>query len=563
MLPGCAGWEWTTPRRPIILGRVSLEMRPGRWAAPRPAVAPRNERGPAIATTFALGPKPVQADLRSFLPVLRPGPGPWRGLGRLAVLAPLALVTLGVGPAFQQRTSVHAAGPRADADWSSEQTGDARYTVRFTPATAWARDQALLRLPPEHDALAAVLGGRLPGPLTLHLHESSDELSSLQPAYVSVDGAIARIARPSRDLHVVVGRRADDPDLPIARFDAALRLELAELFVVRLAGGRLPAHLQSGITRYLALPPDVAGADSIARGVAHLREAHGRATVPGWEALAAPSATFEDPRLVHAAGVSIAHFLVERDGLGQLIRLIDTAAGGAGWRTALERTYGGSAASLEAAWRRSLGAYLDGAWRDHPLFSDPMGRAERLLRTGRADEALVTLGASLSFLDAADPAAASRARAAIDAAEKRLAAADSLSAAVRELDDGDYAGAAREARAVLEAVADPLDRDDATVAAALEVEDRAALGMSGEASLARAREAGWWRALAARREAVAAYGAFALLGNGLRAAEAASAVGAADRVARPIGWLLLAVGGMVLARAELRLRRLHSRESLD
>ncbi len=400
--------------------------------------------------------------------------------------------------------------------------------------------------------LVAVFGVELDPPVTVRLYPTLEDYLRANPLAIDVDGQIAHSARGRREIGIPLPRALERGDEGLGNY---IRHDLAHLFVNRLADGRMPPGFQEGAAQYMERPDE-----ERASGVARMREAWGRDALYTWSELAAPGAMYLDPPVSYPESLSVVHYLVHQHGFPSVVTFARAAANATGWRSALEAAYGQPPEQLEAAWRTWLPSYLDGGWRFHALYSRDLVPAEALLAQGDYEGAVAHLSSALSLLSHDDPALAEQARDLLDRAQSVLAARSELSEARGWLLAGDYQAALQSAEEARSVLADVGDGAGATTAS--EIGRRAALGLASRRDLERAASLPPWQVAQARVLADEATTGFAQLGNDLAAAQALDLREALDRRQAPAGWVLLILGGALLAWNLVRRTRDRMAESL-
>ncbi|MCB9176202.1 MAG: hypothetical protein H6648_03510 [Caldilineae bacterium] len=436
----------------------------------------------------------------------------------------------------------------AQADGWLEQDGQAIAIVYPAGAEPF-RDYFAERADAIYGQLSSAFADALELPVTLRLYRDDAAFLAANPLFVEVGGVLAQARRGRREVAISLPRAlgASDPPAPIPgqlepRLDNALRLELAYLFVAHASADRLPAGFQSGLAQYLLQP-----SEATASGVARLRDARDAAALHDWSALNAAGAEYLDPALAQPESLAIVHFLVERQGFARLLEFVRANASAAGWREALEDSYGMPPSQLAAEWEAWLPRYLDGGWRQHALYSADLGSAEDLMRRGDFAAAAMQLSSTVSLLESIDPVAAEAARERLSDAEAGLAARRRAGEAAAALQAGRYAEAAEDGEAALEGLTRLGDEPGSAYATALL--ERARMGVAAEADLDRARRLPAWRVAEARQAGHRAMQGFAKIGNTAAAGRARDRVVELDRRQAPLGWALTLVGLALIARS--------------
>ena len=463
-------------------------------------------------------------------------------LTALAALSPVALATIAL--------AISATTIEAQPAWRESTSPSERFVVLWSEE-APAASALVDGVDPIHDGLSALLGGRLPGPITVKIHPSREAFLAANPLVArsgDIDAGTRRARREIEIYHRAAGSGAAETAL-----ERDVRYEMAHLFIARQSGGRMSPGLQEGLARYLSDRPaaeDEPGR-GVVSGVARLREAWRRDALKSWDELSAPGAAYTDPEIAQPQSLSIIHFLVEVEGLGAVLELVSASAEAEGWRDALDRAFTRSPGEFEAAWRLWRPGYLDGGWRQHELYEDGVARAERLIREGRYEVARDRLRATLPLLERDDPGGAARARALLARSEQGVLDAADLAAAHSALTDGRYDVADRLASAVVERRSDG-QPDDRAGRTAQEIRDRARIGRQATSALQEAIAGSVWQSPLARRSAARAASGFSQLGDELRAEEARAVHSGRGSALGPIGLLLIAAGCAVLIRNGMR-----------
>jgi hypothetical protein len=267
---------------------------------------------------------------------------------------------------------------------------------------------------------------------------------------------------------------------------------------------------------------------------------------------------YGNPDIAYPQTLSVVAYLVERYSFAKMREFLTTSASSSGYRSALERTYGVSPASLEQEWRDWLPSYLDGGYRRNALTAYDLSHVEEMLRQGRYGDAKLELEAAIEWLRTTSQAdTLQQAEALLRHSEAGLQADTQAAEARAALDAADYERAlalASEAQALYANLNDT-DQEAALRAYA----ERAERGLLATDLLARAGVmAGEWRTYPqARAAADRAAAEFLALGDRVRAEEALSLRATLDQQQAIFGWVLLALGmgGVTLSvfrRATLR-----------
>lgn len=434
--------------------------------------------------------------------------------------------------------------PDAPGPWLADDALPLR--LLFRPPSSSAAEALKSRAPAALAALGAALGAELPTPFTLRLYATDDAFARDHPLGRLSNGYWAEEHRPRREAAVVVPRTPDGA-VDLSALDVAVRYALAHQLLAHASEGRLPGAFQEGIAR-LFLPPTAATQS----GVATLRAAGARGAIVPWSDLAGPGSSYLQPEITYPEGLSIAVQLVEARGFRCLADLAVASASDAPFRDAFARACGVSFETAEAEWRRWLPRYVDGGWRDHPLFRTDLAPARQLLAVGENDRVAALLRAVLAVTPpgaVADEARALLARAEGGADSNRL-----LATAAAALSAGDYGAAQAAAAAAKDRAADV--GADGIAGGATELGARAAAGQRAALDEARASRLPRWRVFEARRAAAAAAAAYARLGNDPAAARSRALLDGLDRRVVPIAWLCLLAGALVLGDAVRRRRRI-------
>ncbi|MEO8082723.1 MAG: hypothetical protein ABI780_02810 [Ardenticatenales bacterium] len=437
----------------------------------------------------------------------------------------------------------------SDAPWLSDDAPPLRILYRAPSASA--ASALTTRAPDAYARLSAALGVVLPTPFTLRLYESDDAYAKDHPLGRLVSGVWAEEHRPRREAAVVVPRTTDDA-VDMGALDIAVRYALGHQLLAHASNGRLPGAFQEGIAR-LFMPPTSA----TQAGVATLRAAHARGALVPWSDLSAPGSSYLKPDITYPESLSIAVYVVQTRGFECLAALPAASASDVPFREAFTLACGTSFDDAEAAWRLWLPSYVDGGWREHPLFSPDLGPARQLLAIGEDGRVAALLRAVVAVTPPG--AAADDARSLLARAEGGAASNRTLGTAVAALAGGDYARA-RTAAAEAKTRAAEVGADG-VVDNAAELDSRAAMGLRADADASRADRLPPWRVFEARRAAAAAATSYARLGNDVAAARARAVLERLDGRLAPIGWLCLFAGVALLAHAVRRRRRLSSATS--
>ena len=417
--------------------------------------------------------------------------------------------------------------------------------IAYRPETAAAYAALQPRLGTAYVALVDAFGASLPAPFTVRLYASDDAYGADHPLARKVGGNWVEEHRPRREASVVAPTTADG-SVDVNALEASVRYALAHQLLAHASNGRLPSGLQEGMAR-LMTPPS----GETQTGVAALRSAMDTGALIGWTALIGPGSAYIQPEVGGPESLSIAVFLVQDRGFGCIRDVAHAAAGDVPFRTVFRAACGVSFADAEAAWLAWLPRYVDGGWRDSPLFSPDLGPARQLLAEGE-EAVVVALLRAVVAANSGGPLALD-AQAMLARAEAGAAAQVALATAQAALAAGDYASARRSAAEAGDRAA-PVGASGALERAAA-LDARGAEGLAAARELDRATRLPPWQLFAARRAAHRAAILYARLGNDLAAQRAVAVRTTLDRRAAPFAWLAVLAGLGVLAHAGRRRMR--------
>ncbi|MCC7019453.1 MAG: hypothetical protein IT332_06850 [Ardenticatenales bacterium] len=419
-------------------------------------------------------------------------------------------------------------------------------SIAYRPETAAAAAALRPRLGAAVAALGDAFGASLPEPFTIRLYASDGAYGADHPLARKVGGSWVEEHRPRREASLVAPFTADG-SVDVNALEVSVRYALAHQLLAHASNGRLPSGLQEGMAR-LMTPPS----GETQTGVAALRSAMDTGTLIGWTALIGPGSAYVQPEVGVPESLSIAVFLVRDRGFDCIRDVAHASAGDVPFRTVFQAACGVSFAEAEAAWMAWLPRYVDGGWRDSPLFSPDLGPARQLLAEGE-EAAVVPLLRAVVAANSGGPLAVD-AGTMLARAEAGAAAQAALATAQAALAAGDYAAARRSAAEAGERAA-PVGASGALERAAA-LDARGAEGLAAARDLDRATRLPAWQWVAARRAAHRAAILYARLGNDLAAQRAVAVRTSLDRRAAPFAWLAVLAGVGILAHAGRRRLRL-------
>jgi hypothetical protein len=290
-----------------------------------------------------------------------------------------------------------------------------------------------------------------------------------------------------------------------------IRNVLARAFIHQAGGGHVPAGLTAGLARYLESP--VVATQARIGSLVQGQEQAG--TLPGWPDIAneGPGTLPAEERT--ANGYALVAFLADRYGMIGLRNLVAGFTPNPGLDANLTATFGQSTSGLTGAWESFLPRWFASGWRENAAAAFDTSRAEQLFDRGAYEAAAAEAERSQRlFTDLDDQEGLGRVEALLAQCAVGLQADGLMQQAEEALTAHDYSGAMTY---LLQAdgLYDVLPAEHRPESSIERYRTLATSGMAADARLAEALAAGddWFRAAAARGDAVAAGDAYAALGD--------------------------------------------------
>jgi hypothetical protein len=419
------------------------------------------------------------------------------------------------------------------AEWREQRTD--RFVILYVAGSEAEASEYAGFVDPIYDEVAAIFGHRPATPVTLRLYPTLERYYEANPLARGLSGIVAHADFRRNEVVVVLPQtRGQTPD----EVQNNIRHELTHIVAAELSSNRLNVGFHEGLAQYVEHP-----SGELETKIRLLQRASNEDLLFGWSDLDERERVYGSPDVAYPQTLSVVAFLVERHSFAKLREFLTVSARSSGYRSALERTYGISPATLEQEWREWLPSYLEGGYRFNALTAYDLTHIEALLQEGRYAEAQGELETAIEWL---------RTTAQIDTlqqAEQLLRRsevgqrADGLAQEARAaLEAADYERAAAlvsEARALYADLGDT--RQEAALAAYAE---RAERGRTAATMLAEAAAlAEEWRTFQqARATADRAAAEYLALGDRARAQEALALRSALDQRQTLLGGVLLAIG---------------------
>lgn len=436
------------------------------------------------------------------------------------------------------RPAPHAAPAQQTTPWREQRTK--YFAILYAPTDEATAAQYAGFADGIYDELATLFSYQPEAPITLRLFPTVESYLDVNPQARNTPGIVAHADFRKREVVVVLPQTASQSAIEV---ENNIRHELTHLIAADLSDNRLNTGFQEAVAQYVEHP-----AGELETRVALLQRAVDAGALLKWSDTDSREAIYSSPEVGYPQMLSIAAFLVQRNGFATLRDFLAVSARSSGYRSALERAYGVGADTLEQEWVQWLPSYLAGGYRQSAVSSYDLAHAAQLLAQGRYAEAQAELERALDWLsknaqapglDAA--AVEGEARGLLDQSQRGQAAEQAAADARAALEQGAYERAEQlvnEARAAYDALGDVRQRE---VLAAFA--ERARRGVAANALLAQAYgEAQRLQYTQARASAERAAAELDALGDSGRATEARALQRALDSRQTLLGFTLLAIG---------------------
>lgn len=418
-------------------------------------------------------------------------------------------------------------------EWREQRT--ARFAILYTDGSQPVAEHYASFVDGIYDEVAAIFGHRVPTPVTLRLYPTLDRYYEANPLARGMAGIVAHADFRRNEVVVILPQTREQTADEV---ENNVRHELAHIVASDLSGNRLSVGFQEGVAQYVER-----AAPELETKVRLLRRAAEQGELFSWSELDDRDRVYGAPDVAYPQALSVVSFLVERSSFAKLREFIEVSGHSSGYRSALERTFGASPASLEQEWRDWLPSYLEGGYRRNALSAYDLSYIEALLAEGEYTEAQQGLEAAIEWLQTTSQLDTLQQAKSLLRASEAGVRADTLAADARAaLEAADYerAGAlASEAQSVYAELGDA--RQEAALRA---YGARAARGTGAAQALARARvlAADWRTYPQARATADFAAAEYVALGDRARAEEALTLRATLDQRQTLFGGVLLALG---------------------
>lgn len=432
-------------------------------------------------------------------------------------------------------TAPTAALAQAGVDWQERATG--QFTILYGPGGEAEAERYAAFTDAIYEEIATAFSFRTATPLTLRLYPSAEDYYQVNPAARNVPGVVAHADFRRRELVVIVERTLQQTEEEVRN---NVRHELTHIVVADLSEGRLNTGFQEGVAQYMERP-----SGELERRIQSLRASSEQGLLLPWSAFDDRNQIYGAPEISYPQTLSVVAFLVDRAGFAKLREFLTVTARSSGYRSALERVYGASPATLEAEWLEWLPSYLAGGYRRSAIEVYDLGFARGLVEQGNYAAASEELKQAIDWLqrqtDTQPAEVLAEAEALLARSEEGMRAESLAEGARQALEQADYQRAQElidGARTVYGRLGDT--RQDAVLAIYAE---RAARGLRATQQLATADAlAQSLRYPEARAAADQAAGEFAALGDEIRAGNALSLRTTLDQRQRWLGLALVVIG---------------------
>lgn len=453
----------------------------------------------------------------------------FRVLVLLCVMLPGFLVSL---------PSQHAyAAPQAQSEnWREQRTAD--FAILYAPGDEQHATLYAGFVDGIYDELAKLFDHRTATPITLRLYPTQESYFNDNPQARQTPGIVAHADFRRRELVVVLPQTEQQSPVEV---ENNIRHELTHLIASELSNNRLNTGFQEGIAQYMEHP-----AGELDTRLKLLQRAVNQQALLSWADLDDRDKVYGHPEVAYPETLSLVAFLMEQGGFNKYREFLTTTARASGYRSALERTYGKGADTLEQEWLQWLPSYLGGGFKHSAVNSYDLSSARDLLQQGRYAEAQTELEKAVQWLQANQQTG--DASSAMNDAQQLLAqsqqgqGAEQAAADARAaLEGADYTRAQElvdQAKTAYAALGDT--RQDEVLSAFTERAQRglAASSLLGDA----ATQANAFRYADAQQTAARAAAEFDALGDTNRAADARALYRSLDFRQTLLGISLLAVG---------------------
>ncbi|HWQ14438.1 MAG TPA: hypothetical protein VNL77_16680, partial [Roseiflexaceae bacterium] len=315
---------------------------------------------------------------------------------------------------------------RDRAAWREQRTD--HFVILYVAGSETAAGEYAGFVDAVYDEVAAIFGHRPATPVTLRLYPTLERYYESNPLARGMSGIVAHADFRRNEVVVVLEQTRRQT---AAEVQNNVRHELAHIVASEISGSRLNVGFQEGVAQYVEHP-----SGELETKIRLLRRAAEEGLLLPWSALDEREQVYGSPDVAYPQTLSVVAFLVERYSFAKLREFLEVSARSSGYRSALERAYGVSPATLEQEWRDWLPGYLEGGYRHNALTAYDLSHIEALLGEGRYTEAQRELETAIEWLRTTTQA-------------DRLQEAERM---LRQAETGQRADAlAQEARAALEA----------------------------------------------------------------------------------------------------------------
>jgi hypothetical protein len=367
---------------------------------------------------------------------------------------------------------------------------------------------------------------------------------TIDPATINGWHWVAESAWMAPDASTALVATADFQQLTPIEMTNIVRNVLARAFIQQAGAGRVPPGFLAGLARYLESP--VVATQARIGSLVQGQDQAG--TLPGWNDIASdlPGTLSAEERT--ANGYAVVAFLADRYGMIGLRNLVAGFASNQDLDTNLTSTFGQSIPGLAGAWETFLPRWFASGWRENAAAAFDITRAEQLFDRGAYEAASAEAERSQRlFTDINDQAGLSRVEALLAQCAVGLQADGLMQQSEQALVAHDYRGAMTYLLQA-ESLYDVLPAEHRPETSIERYRTLATAGMEADARLEAALVAGddWFKAAAARGDAVAAGDAYAVLGDEEKRQTAADLVTEIDtRLWRTIYLLSAIVTGLI------------------
>jgi hypothetical protein len=277
------------------------------------------------------------------------------------------------------------------SDWRERPTN--YFTILYTQGDEASADQYGGFADGLYDEVSGIFGHQVATPIVLRLYPTLERYYDLNPRARGLTGVVAHADFRRNEVSVIIEQTAGQSDVEVLN---NVRHELAHIIAADLSESRLNVGFQEGLAQYVELP-----APERERKIELLRQAYDNQQLLPWSAFDQPERIYGSVEVSYPESMSVVAFLVERYTFAKMREFLDTSARSSGYRSALERTYGGSPDQLEQQWLAWLPSYLNGGYQGGKVASYDLSRAELLVRQGAYSAARQELETVVNAMNAA------------------------------------------------------------------------------------------------------------------------------------------------------------------